>query len=107
YQLPVSMMNCQANFMASVAAAIPNHIMMEVADPGREHCLHVSSWIEDGHIVLSEEPGFGIGVHEPKLRELQQHPPAGRGRFPFPRREGAGRYLVSPDPTEIPWPRGS
>ncbi|HEY0939878.1 MAG TPA: mandelate racemase/muconate lactonizing enzyme family protein [Steroidobacter sp.] len=107
YHLPVSMMNCQANFMASVAAALPNHTMMEVVDPGREHCLQVSSYIEDGHIVLGEAPGFGISIDEQKLRELQQQPPTGRGRFPFPRREGAGLYLVPPAAGEVPWHRGS
>ena len=39
FELPVSMMNAQANFMAHVAAALPNHSAMEVVDPGREHCL--------------------------------------------------------------------
>jgi L-alanine-DL-glutamate epimerase-like enolase superfamily enzyme len=104
--IPVSMMNCQANFMAQVAAALPNHNMMEVVDPGREHCLKFSSRIEDGHIVLGDAPGFGIEVDEAKLAALQAHPPVGKGRFPFPRREGAGRYIVPPAPGEVPWRRG-
>jgi L-alanine-DL-glutamate epimerase-like enolase superfamily enzyme len=107
YGLPVSMMNCQANFMAHVAAALPNHTMMEVVDPGREHCLRFDSRVDDGHIVLGDTPGFGIEIDEKKLVELQAHPPTGRGRFPFPRREGAGRYIVPPAPGEVPWRRGS
>ena len=59
YELPVSMMNCQANFMAHLAAALPNHLAMEVVDPGREHCLHFDSRIEDGFIHLGESPGLG------------------------------------------------
>lgn len=106
YGLPVSMMNCQANFMAQVAAALPNHNMMEVVDPGREHCLKFDSHIEDGFIILSDAPGFGIEVDEAKLKALQANPPTGKGRFPFPRREGAGRYIVPPGPDEVPWRRG-
>jgi L-alanine-DL-glutamate epimerase-like enolase superfamily enzyme len=106
YELPVSMMNCQANFMAQVAAALPNHSMMEVVDPGREHCLKFASRIEDGYIVLGEEPGFGIEIDAAKLAALQANPPTGKGRFPFPRRAGAGRYLVPPDPQDVPWRAG-
>ena len=104
--LQVSMMNAQANYMAQIAAALPNHNMMEVVDPGREHCLKWDHRVEDGFIVLGDAPGFGIEIDEPKLRELQAHPPTGRGKFPFPRREGAGRYIVPPAPGEVPWPKG-
>ncbi|MBI2994476.1 MAG: mandelate racemase/muconate lactonizing enzyme family protein [Gammaproteobacteria bacterium] len=103
FDLPVSMMNAQANYMAQVAAAIPNHWMMEVVDPGREHCLKFDNRIEDGFIVLGESPGWGVEVDEKKLKELQAHPPTGRGQFPFPRREGAGRYIVPPAKGEVPW----
>lgn len=102
----VSMMNAQANYMAQVAAALPNHGMMEVVDPGREHCLRFDNRIEDGCIVMGDAPGFGVEVDEAKLRALQANPPTGKGKFPFPRREGAGRYLVPPQPGEVPWPPG-
>jgi L-alanine-DL-glutamate epimerase-like enolase superfamily enzyme len=105
--LQVSMMNAQANYMAQVAAALPNHNMMEVVDPGREHCLKWDHRIEDGDIVLSDAPGWGIEIDERKLKELQANPPTGRGKFPFPRREGAGRFIVPPAPGEVPWRRGS
>lgn len=104
--LEVSMMNAQANYMAQIAAALPNHSMMEVVDPGREHCLKWHDSIEDGCIVLGEAPGFGVEIDMEKLRALQANPPTGKGRFPFPRREGAGRYVVPPGPGEVPWTRG-
>jgi L-alanine-DL-glutamate epimerase-like enolase superfamily enzyme len=104
--IEVSMMNAQANYMAQVAAALPNHTMMEVVDPGREHCLRFDNRVEDGHIVMGNAPGFGIEVDEAKLRALQADPPTGRGKFPFPRREGAGLYLVPPAPGEVPWDGG-
>ena len=76
YELPVSMMNCQANYMAHLAAALPNHLSMEVVDPGREHCLDFDNHIEEGFIVLGDKPGLGIEVNEQKLRALQENPPA-------------------------------
>jgi L-alanine-DL-glutamate epimerase-like enolase superfamily enzyme len=103
FNLPVSMMNAQANYMAQVAAAIPNHWMMEVVDPGREQCLKFDNRIEDGFIVLGESPGWGVEVDEKKLKALQANPPKGKGEFPFPRREGAGRYIVPPRFGEVPW----
>jgi L-alanine-DL-glutamate epimerase-like enolase superfamily enzyme len=106
YDLPVSMMNSQANYMAHVAAGLPNHNMMEVVDPGREHCLQFDNHIEDGFILLGDKPGFGIEVDEQQLAELQANPPTGKGSFPFPRREGAGRYIVPPAPGEVPWRTG-
>ena len=86
---------------------MPNHIGMEVADPGREQCLKFDNHIEDGYIVLGDEPGFGITVLEDKLSDLQANPPKGRGTFPLPRREGAGRYIVPLQEGEVPWEHGS
>lgn len=106
FNVPVSMMNAQANYMAQMAAAIPNHWMMEVVDPGREQCLKFDNRIEDGCIVLGESPGWGVEVDMNKLRALQARPPRGKGEFPFPRRAGAGRYIVPPEPGEVPWRRG-
>ena len=97
------MMNCQANFMAHMAAALPNHISMEVVDPGREHCIRYDSHIEDGCIVLGDSPGLGIEVDEEKLRELQANPLELSGPFPFPRREGAGLYVKGIQPGEVDW----
>ena len=101
--LAVSMMNCQANFMAHVAAAMTNHTTMEVIGVNREHCLRFNNRIEEGYIVLDESPGFGIEVDEAKLAQLKANPPQGTRRFPFPRREGAGRYIVPPREKEVPW----
>jgi L-alanine-DL-glutamate epimerase-like enolase superfamily enzyme len=103
YGLPVSMMNCQANFMAHAAAALPNHVGLEVVDCGREHCLKYDSRIEDGYIVLGDSPGLGIDIDEAALARLQAAPPAGRGQFPFSRREGAGRYIHPLQPGEVSW----
>ena len=48
FELPVSMMNCPANFMAHLAAALPNHLMMEVVAVGRDVSMQVDQTMEDG-----------------------------------------------------------
>jgi len=96
-------MNCQANYMAHLAAALPNHLSMEVVDPGREHCLDFDNHIEEGFIVLGDKPGLGIEVNEQKLRALQENPPARKSNFPFARREGAGAYVKGVEEGEVPW----
>ena len=105
YELPVTMMNCQANYAAHLAAALPNHMMMEVVDPGREQCINFNHTIEDGFIHLSDDPGLGITIDEEALTNLQSNPPEPerRRRNPFPRREGAGRFIVTPTKEEAPW----
>ena len=94
FELPVSMMNCPGDFAAHLAAALPNHNMMEVVDPGREPCFTVDTWIEDGFIHCGEKPGVGIEIDEAKLKEIEVPSPTRQGGAPFPRREGAGLYLV-------------
>ena len=104
YELPVTMMNCPANFMAHLAAALPNHNMMEVVDPGRESAF--KSWdnqIEDGWIVLGNSPGLGIEVDEQALKKLQETDYGRKPGFPFPRREGAGLWIKEIEPGEVSW----
>lgn len=75
----------------------------EVVDPGREQCLRFGHHLEDGFIVLSDAPGLGIEVDQVKLKALQANPPARQGKFPFPRREGAGLYVKGLEPGEVSW----
>jgi L-alanine-DL-glutamate epimerase-like enolase superfamily enzyme len=103
FDLPVSMMNCPANYMAHLAAALPNHVMMEVVDVGRDALMHVDSQIEDGWIVLGDSPGLGITFDEDKLAVAAVEVPSrGAWASPWARRRGAGLYVVPPDePEEI------
>jgi L-alanine-DL-glutamate epimerase-like enolase superfamily enzyme len=98
FELPVAMMNCPANYMAHLAAALPNHIMMEVVAAGREVGMsHVDSRIEDGWIVLGDAPGLGITFDEEKLATLAvQKEARDAGPSPWGRRRGAGLYEVAP-----------
>ena len=104
YELPVTMMNCPANFMAHLAAALPNHNMMEVVDPGREDAFE--SWdnhIEDGWIVIGNTPGLGISINTDKINALQSTDFNRKPGFPFPRREGAGLWIKDIEPGEVDW----
>jgi len=67
---------------------------MEVVDPGREPCFTVDTWIEDGFVHCGETPGWGITIDEAKLRAIEVDAPRRAGGAPFPRREGAGLYVV-------------
>ncbi|KON29036.1 hypothetical protein AC480_03665 [miscellaneous Crenarchaeota group archaeon SMTZ1-55] len=96
FELPVCMMNCPGNFMAHLAAALPNHMMMEVLAAGRDVCFTTDMRIEDGWIVLGDAPGFGITFDEEKLEALSvDHASPEAQLFPG-RREGAGLYEVPP-----------
>ena len=96
FELPVSMMNCPANYMAHVAAALPNHNMMEVLDAGADQGMIHRHKVEDGYVVLSDDPGLGISFDEAKLAAWAIDKPSSRAIMPFPRRRGAGLYVVPP-----------
>lgn len=95
FDRPVTLMNCPGNFMAPVAACLPNHIGMEVVDAGRDICFDVDSTIEDGWIVLGDSPGNGITVDETRLAEVEvERFSPGIKAGSWPRRAGAGMYEV-------------
>ena len=95
FEKPVSVIGGPGHFAAHVAASLPNHNMMEVKDLTTPACWSTSTRIEDGWIVLGNEPGLGITVHEEKLREMQANPLVSKGGAG--RREGAALYDNPPD----------
>jgi hypothetical protein len=103
FELPVSMMNCPGNFMAHLAAALPNHWMMEVVGAGREKVLRVDNYLEDGWIVLGDKPGLGIEFDEEKIEGASADVPTSGVRAAlWGRRRGAG--VIEVLPTEPEWP---
>jgi L-alanine-DL-glutamate epimerase-like enolase superfamily enzyme len=97
FELPVAMMNSPANFMAHLAAALPNHLMMEVAELGREVGMTFDCKIEDGWIVLGDTPGHGMNFDETRLAELEVSALSRQGgAIGWGRRRGAGLYEVRP-----------
>ena len=99
FEVPVSMMNCPANYMAHVAAALPNHIHMEVVAAGRDAAMHVDNFIDDGWIMLGEAPGLGIEYQESELAKLLVDNPASAPRSG--RRVGAALYQLPASPDEM------
>lgn len=65
--LPVALVNCPGRYAAHVAAVLPNHLMMEVVDAGREAVFSSDHWLEEGWIVLGDAPGLGITFDETRL----------------------------------------
>lgn len=97
FEIPVSMMNCPGNYMAHLAAALPNHMMMEVVDVGRGAIMTVDNRIEDGWIVLGDSPGHGVAFDEARLEEAAVDAPSPEaGPSPWGRRRGAGLYEAPP-----------
>lgn len=96
FDLPVCMMNAPGNLMAHLAAALPNHMMMEVVNAGHDACFSVDTDIVDGWIRIGDTPGLGLVFDEEKLAELSAASPAQHGRITPGRGEGAGLYGSQP-----------
>ncbi len=94
FEIPVSLMNCPANYMAHLAAALPNHNMMEVLDAGADQGMIHRHTVQDGYVVLSDDPGLGITFDQEKLAAWAIESPSARATMPFARRRGAGLYPV-------------
>ena len=96
-------MNCPGNYLAHLAAVLPNHIWMEVVDAGRDVVFTVDNKVEDGYIVLGDRPGHGLIFDDDKLNQYAVDTPSpGAAPSPWGRRRGAGFYPVKPDePNEI------
>ena len=103
FELPVSLMNCPANYMAHLAAALPNHIMMEVLDAGVDQGMIHHHTVQDGYVVLSDDPGIGIEFDPEKLAAWAVEKPSARSTMPFARRRGAGLFEVTAsEPEHLP-----
>jgi L-alanine-DL-glutamate epimerase-like enolase superfamily enzyme len=89
FGMPFALVNCPGRYAAHVAAVMPNHLMMEVLDVGRDAVFTTGHTIEDGEILLGETPGIGLVFDEERLRA---HAVEG----PSPGSLGAG-YQRSPD----------
>jgi len=101
FELPVAMMNCPGNFMAHLAAALPNHLAMEFVDMGWEAVLTTDQRIEDGWLVLGDSPGLGLQFDSDALdrHAVEEFSPDAKPS-PWGRRRGAGLYIVGPDEPE-------
>lgn len=82
--LPCAGSDSEGKVFAHVAAALPNHMILEVHDDEvEEPMLKADNWIEDGHVVLGDSPGLGLTVDYDILK-------AHAVDAPRPGRSGAG-----------------
>ena len=74
--LPVALVNCPGRYSAHVAAVLPNHLMMEVIDAGRDAVFRSDHHLEGGCIVLGDAPGLGITFDEERLTQREVDRPS-------------------------------
>jgi L-alanine-DL-glutamate epimerase-like enolase superfamily enzyme len=67
FALPIALVNCPGRYAAHLAAVVPNHLMMEVLDAGRDVVFRSDQRLEGGMIVLGDSPGLGIVFDEERL----------------------------------------
>jgi L-alanine-DL-glutamate epimerase-like enolase superfamily enzyme len=61
--LPCIGSDSEAKIFAHVAAALPNHMILEMHDDEvEEPMITADNHIEDGHVVLGDSPGLGITI---------------------------------------------
>ncbi len=105
FDLPVAMMNSPGSFLAHVAAALPNHLMIEVLDAGRGAIFDRDLVLRDGYLHLGERPGLGMVLDEERLAAAEaaaREAAAGEGGLdagavPAGRRAGAGLIEHPPE----------
>ncbi len=89
FGMPFALVNCPGRYAAHVAAVMPNHLMMEVLDVGRDAVFATGHVIEGGEIRLGETPGIGVIFDEALLvRHAVDRPSAATP---------GGTYRRSPD----------
>jgi len=67
FGLPVALVNSPGRYAAHVGTALPNHLMMEVIDPGPDAVFSTDDRLEDGSIILGEAHGLGVVFDEDRL----------------------------------------
>jgi L-alanine-DL-glutamate epimerase-like enolase superfamily enzyme len=93
---PVIGSDSVAEHFAHVAAALPNHMILEVHDDEvEEPMVTADNWIEDGHVVLGESPGLGITIDRDVLEKHAVEKIRARSGYGWSvRRAGAGLMEV-------------
>ena len=102
FNLPVSPVGYNANPVAHAAASVVNHLSCEVQDLNFPLGLQVDQRIENGGILLGDEPGLGISIDETAIQS--QHDKGSwtiaQGPHVRPERAGLRLTLQSPQPEQ-------
>ncbi|MDD3861027.1 MAG: mandelate racemase/muconate lactonizing enzyme family protein [Bacteroidales bacterium] len=95
FERPVCVMGSLGDFMGHFAAALPNHMMIEVAKAWENWGYTVDNKIEDGWLIMGDSPGLGITFSEELLTKFRNQEVFEQKSFRMrTRREGAGLYVV-------------
>jgi L-alanine-DL-glutamate epimerase-like enolase superfamily enzyme len=91
FGLPIALVNCPGRYAAHLAAVVPNHLMMEVLDAGRDAVFRSDHRLEGGWIVLDDAPGLGITFDEERLAQHRvDRPSSGTLSSAYQRAEDSG-----------------
>ncbi len=75
FGLPFALVNCPGRYAAHVAAVMPNHLMMEVLDVGRDAVFATGHVIEGGEIRLGRDPRDRPHLRRGAARQACRRPP--------------------------------
>jgi L-alanine-DL-glutamate epimerase-like enolase superfamily enzyme len=91
FGMPFALVNCPGRYAAHLATVMPNHLMMEVLDVGRDAVFSTGHRLEGGEIVLGETPGIGLVFDEALLaRHAADRPSAGTPSTDYRRSPDSG-----------------
>lgn len=95
HDLPVSPVGSLASPVWHAAAAVPNHLALEVQSLTDPVGLHTDHEVADGGVVLGNEPGNGLLVDEHAISEVHGRAGWSRASGPHVRPARAGLRLVA------------
>ena len=97
FDRPFAMGNSPGHFMAHVAAALPNHVMLELFGIDYAPYVTADTRVEDGWVVLGDKPGLGLEFDPERLEAFRAKDRSGHSTHSLPgRRRGAGLFEVGP-----------
>lgn len=96
--LPVSPVGSTASPVWHAAAAVPNHLALELQDLGMPIGMRACHDYADGGVVLGDEPGHGLSVDEVAVAQVEVRQGWSQAAGPHVRPARAGLRLVPDAP---------
>lgn len=93
--LPVSPVGYTISPVVHAAAAVPNHLAIEVQDLGAPVGMRVDTEIVDGGVVLGDEPGNGLSIDETAIADAAERLGWAQAVGPHVRPNRAGLRLTT------------
>lgn len=97
HDLPVSPVGSLASPVWHAAAAVPNHLALELQSLTDPVGLHTDHEVLDGGVVLGDEPGNGLSIDEQEIADVRVRQGWSRAAGPHVRPARAGLRLVAED----------